>query len=184
MITIGFLLEPSVITTSPNNMTCAKSKKLLILQWIVLAFLLSAAYRSVLLATIVTPAYEESIENLDDLLRTTKQILVPEGTKTSKLLRKDPKADIETLHKKVEFYNKVDGKHPQSVLEGYENQRLISICVLILLNLLCRSLQNKIVRLGPRDDKYLYGNYLGQDRLFSYPYSYLIPKASPLKVKK
>ena len=118
MITIGFLLEPSVITTSPNNMTCAKSKKLLILQWIVLAFLISAAYRSVLLATIVTPAYEESIENLDDLLHTRKQILVPSGTKTSKLLRKDPKADIQNLHEKVEFYNKVDGKHPQSVLDG------------------------------------------------------------------
>ena len=48
----------------------------------------------------------------------------------------------------------------------------------------CRSLQNKIVRLGLRDDKFLYGNYLGQDRLFSYPYSYLIPKASPLKGSK
>ena len=46
----------------------------------------------------------------------------------------------------------------------------------------CRSLTSKIVRLGLADDKFLYGNYMGQDRLFSYPYSYLVPKASPLKV--
>ena len=48
----------------------------------------------------------------------------------------------------------------------------------------CRSLTSKIVRLGLADDKFLYGNYMGQDRLFSYPYSYLVPKASPLKVRK
>ena len=47
----------------------------------------------------------------------------------------------------------------------------------------CRSLTSKIVRLGLADDKFLYGNYMGQDRLFSYPYSYLVPKASPLKVR-
>lgn len=46
----------------------------------------------------------------------------------------------------------------------------------------CRSLTSKIVRLGLADDKFLYGNYMGQDRLFSYPFSYLVPKASPLKV--
>ena len=127
MITIGLLLEPSVVTNSPDNMNCAKSKKLLLIQWIVLAFLISAAYRSVLLAIIVTPAYEETIDNLDDLLLTDKQILVPSGTKTSKLLRKDPKADIRTLHEKVKFYNKIDGKHPQSVLEGY-----VRLCVFYL----------------------------------------------------
>ena len=111
-------MEPSVVNNSPDDMNCAKSKKALLLQWIVLAFLISAAYRSVLLATMLAPAYEDSIDTLDDLLQTGKEILVPTGTKTSKLLRLDPKEDVRTLHKKVKFYDKIDGKHPQTVLEG------------------------------------------------------------------
>ena len=74
--------------------------------------------RSVLLATMLAPAYESSIDTLEDLLATEKEILVPTGTKTAKLLRLDPKEDVRTLHKKVTFYNIIDGKHPKPVLEG------------------------------------------------------------------
>ena len=58
------------------------------------------------------------------------------------------------------------------------------IGLILITTCICRSLTSKIVRLGLADDKFLYGNYMGQDRLFSYPYSYLVPKASPLKVSK
>ena len=38
----------------------------------------------------LAPAYESSIDTLEDLLATEKEILVPTGTKTAKLLRLDP----------------------------------------------------------------------------------------------
>ena len=119
MVTIGLFLEPSVVTGSAGSMKIAKAKKFMLLQWMLMAFLLSAMYRSVLLATILAPAYEPSIDTLDNLLATKKEILVATGTKTAKLLRLDPKEDVRTLHKKVTFYNIIDGKHPKPVLEGY-----------------------------------------------------------------
>ena len=45
-----------------------------------------------------------------------------------------------------------------------------------------RSLKNEIVRLGADFEKPLYHNYVGKEQLFSYGYSYLVPKVSPLKV--
>ena len=118
MVVIGLFLEPGVVTGAANQMKIAESKKFLLLQWIMMAFFVSAAYRSVLLATMLAPAYENSIDTLDDLLKTEKEILVPVGTKTAKLLRLDPKEDVRTLHKKVTFYNIQDGKHPKPVLDG------------------------------------------------------------------
>ena len=45
-----------------------------------------------------------------------------------------------------------------------------------------RSLKNEIVRLGPDLAKTIHGNYVGKEQLFSFGYSYLVPKVSPIKV--
>ena len=45
-----------------------------------------------------------------------------------------------------------------------------------------RSLKNDIVRLGPDLAKSIHGNYVGKEQLFSFGYSYLVPKVSPIKV--
>ena len=46
LVTIGLFLEPSVVTGSAGDMQVAKSKKFLLLQWMLMAFLISAAYRN------------------------------------------------------------------------------------------------------------------------------------------
>ena len=45
LVTIGLFLEPSVVTGSAGAMKIAKAKKFLLIQWMLMAFLISAAYR-------------------------------------------------------------------------------------------------------------------------------------------
>ena len=53
---------------------CAKAKTLLILKWMMVGFLLSNGYRSVLLSTLVSPIYEKPIDTIQDLLDTERPI--------------------------------------------------------------------------------------------------------------
>ena len=106
----------------------AKAKLIMLAEWMLLAFLLSLSYRSVLLATIVSPEYEKPIDTIQDMLESDKSIFVLNGTTLAKLLRKDPKPDVRSLANKVTYYevNK-NGTHPQWVLEKYHITNVSSI---------------------------------------------------------
>ena len=53
---------------------CAKARKFLILKWMMIGLLLSNGYRSVLLATLVSPTFEKPIDTIQDLLDTERPV--------------------------------------------------------------------------------------------------------------
>ena len=92
----------------------------MIAEWMLLAFLLSLSYRSVLLSTIDSPGYEKPIDTIQDMLEGDRSIFVLNGTTLAKLLRQDPKEDVRRLSRKVTYYEvNENGTHPQWILDRY-----------------------------------------------------------------
>ena len=122
---LGLSWTPEINQGTRNHI--AKAKFIMLAEWMLLAFLLSLSYRSVLLATIVSPEYEKPIDTIQDMLESDKSIFVLNGTTLAKLLRQDPKPDVISLANKVTYYevNK-NGTHPQWVLDKYHKINLTS----------------------------------------------------------
>ena len=78
------------------------SRFVLILGWMMISFLLTISYKSVLLSNLISPSYESTIETVEDLLKTEKQILMLGNTRTSIRLKTDPRAKVRELKKELE----------------------------------------------------------------------------------
>ena len=71
---MGVLIEQTVVDSYVWKRNCATSRKFLILKWILISFLLSSGFRSVLLSTLVSPSYEKPIDTVQDLLDTERPV--------------------------------------------------------------------------------------------------------------
>ena len=74
IITFGAIIDENVQGHVITKTCCAKARSALILKWLMVGFLLSSSYKSVLLATLVSPAYEKPIDTVQDLLDTERSI--------------------------------------------------------------------------------------------------------------
>ena len=77
----------------------AKARKLFILMWMFLSFIISVAYTSVLLTTLVSTEYEKPIDTVQDLIRTDKPIYT--HAVAAVMLNTDPRGSVQQFAKKV-----------------------------------------------------------------------------------
>ena len=75
-------------------------RKTLILNWIFVSHLLTMAYKSTLLATLIPIRYESSIDNLDDMAKSGLSLLVPGATNIHALIASDPRLSMREIYKK------------------------------------------------------------------------------------
>ena len=82
-----------------------RARKLFIIIWMVLSWILSVSYMSVLLAKLVSLEYEKPIETVQDLLNSNKPIYTHPSV--ALILQNDVKERVRQLAKKVtpEKYN-------------------------------------------------------------------------------
>ena len=121
MFTIGAIIEESQGQHDRNNYLngrqCARSRSLLVLKWTVLGFLLTISYKSVLRAIMMKTEYDDTIDTIDDMLKSDKQLILPSDiAMLSELVEYDPRKQVQTLYENAEYY--VQGKiTPISVVE-------------------------------------------------------------------
>ena len=98
---------------------CAKSRFVLILGWMIISFLLTISYKSVLLSTLISISYEKTVETVDDLLKTEKPIVGLGNSTVPIRLQTDPRANVRELAGKVNWYT-FDEKNsvPDSIIQG------------------------------------------------------------------
>ena len=104
LISIGFVVDeavPDKYVYNSNKKRCSKARMFLVMEWMLLGFLLTLSYKSVLLACLVSVQNEKPIETLGDLLLTDRKILMQGETTTEMLLRTDPRPGIQQLAKKI-----------------------------------------------------------------------------------
>ena len=95
-----------------------QSRKLLLIQWIVCANFLLMAYKSVLLSSLVTIRYEDTIDTLDDLDKSNMPVMIPQGAGLVEPLENDPRPIIKQILSRSKLYPYA-GDTPEWVWERY-----------------------------------------------------------------
>ena len=89
---------------SRTNMTHPRSRLLLVCSWLISCFLLTNMYKSIFFGMMMTIQYDPTIDNLDDLLMSEMQILLPADTGMKALWETDPRERVQQLSKMVEDF--------------------------------------------------------------------------------
>ena len=96
---------------------CAASRKLLVSLWIIVGFLLTLSYKSVLRANMMSTEYEKGIDSIEDMINSNKPLMVISSMKY--FFEMDPTTDIKELAKQVSYYEYKDLRMPREILDGY-----------------------------------------------------------------
>ena len=67
------VIEPVYV----HNGKCSKARQLLLIIWLFAAFSLTLSYKEVLIANLVNLGYEDTIDDLDDLVRSGIPLALP-----------------------------------------------------------------------------------------------------------
>ena len=84
-----------------NKKQCSIARISLVAAWLVLGYLITMSYKSVLRASLVSIHYEKPIDTLEDLLVTDRKILMMTNTSTEIMMRTDPRPGMQQLAKKI-----------------------------------------------------------------------------------
>ena len=100
-----------------NGIKGARSRSLLVLKWTVLGFVLTIGYKSVLRAIMMKTEYDDTIDTIDDMLKSDQQLMLPSDIAVIvELVVSDPRKQVQTLAGNAEYY--VQGKiTPISIVE-------------------------------------------------------------------
>ena len=117
MIGIGAIIDEAVLNQYLYKTNCAKARKIIVWLWIILGFLITICYKSVLLANMTYPQYEKAIDSVEDMLNSDKPLMVIRSMRF--LFDTDPRPQVNKLSKKVIYYDFEMKKMPQEILDGY-----------------------------------------------------------------
>jgi hypothetical protein len=90
------------------------AQKVLLFQWLIMGCLLSMAYRSILLSTLIPIRYEKPIDTLADLEKSGLPLLLPGKTSVNALVASDPRPIMNRIFNKSIVYP-FDGTTPEWV---------------------------------------------------------------------
>ena len=118
---IGAIIDEGIGHQSIKNYIsatrCSKARSLLVLKWSVIGFLLTISYKSVLRAMLMKIEYEATVDTVDDMLLSTRKLMVNKDSGLTQLFKNDPRLKVNQLSKQVEYYNR-GMKMPDWVIEG------------------------------------------------------------------
>ena len=88
-----------------NGIKLARSRSLLVLKWTVLGFVLTIGYKSVLRANMMKTEYDDTIDTIDDMLKSDKHLMLPTDVLiVQELVRTDPRKQVQTLAENAEYF--------------------------------------------------------------------------------
>ena len=76
----------------------------MILKWIILGTLLSMAYKSTLLSSLIPVRYEATIDTLDDMEQSGRPLLIMRSTTFHKLIVNDPREAMRRAYERSILY--------------------------------------------------------------------------------
>ena len=101
----GALIDESQDDRFIRKRPSAKAREIFVLKWLMVGFLLTIMYKSVLRSNMIHIKYEKGIDSVEDVLNTTdKKVLYMSSSPARKLLAKDPREKMKELNKRVDTY--------------------------------------------------------------------------------
>ena len=88
------------------------------MKWAVAGFLLTMSYKAVLLSNIMHIEYEKGLDTVDDVLISSKPVMVDGTTGIINLVKTDPRQKFQEINKKVKTFTPKKGLPPMWVIEG------------------------------------------------------------------
>ena len=82
-----------------------KIRKILILKWFLMSTLMTMAYKSTLLSSLITARYESPIDTLIDLERSGLPVLIPKNTPLQTMFAIDPRTIVKRIYNNSFIYN-------------------------------------------------------------------------------
>ena len=118
LLSLGPIIDESNNPRYVNDRTSAKAKQILLLVWLVVGFLLTVSYKSVLLSNLVNIGYEKTIDTVDDMLNSEKVLCTPGKSMLPILIRGDPRPKVKSLKNTMEVVDFTKARWPKKVQEG------------------------------------------------------------------
>ena len=115
-IGIGAIIDEAILDKYICKAPCAKARKIIVCLWILLGFLITICYKSVLRANMMSIVYEKAIDSIEDMLNSNKPLMVMRAMKN--LLETDPLPQVIELSKQVEYFDFENSRVPQWILDG------------------------------------------------------------------
>ena len=93
---------------------CARARDILVLNWLIVGYILTMSYKSVLLSNLIHIEYENTIDSIEDALQSQKQIV----TSNQFVFSMDQRTRVKKLAKRIVTYKPKHGMPPLWVVEG------------------------------------------------------------------
>ena len=88
----------------------SKARSLVVFKWMMVGFLLTCSYKSVLRAILMKTYYEDTIDTIDDMLDSSRTFMVQSDNLIPWLLASDPRLKVKELARRVHFYKHGTGQ--------------------------------------------------------------------------
>ena len=111
LFSLGVLIDESQGQHDENNYlserNCSNARSLLVLKWTIIGFLLTMSYKSVLRAILMKTEYEDTIDTIDDLVQSDRQLMIAGDTHMKDWVDNDPRENVQALNlaKQIKYYN-------------------------------------------------------------------------------
>ena len=86
------------------------ARSLIVLKWLVVGFLLTSSYKSVLLAMMTNIYYEKTIDTIDDMFSSERTLWLAEDMGIEYKLATDPRMKVRELYERAVFYIHGEGQ--------------------------------------------------------------------------
>ena len=97
MLALTPFVDESVSWSFYQRTSFAKSRRILLVKWILMANILSHAYKGSLLSSMVTIRYTEPLDNIDQMVKSGLPIYIFGGTSQVWLAKTDPRNSVKKL---------------------------------------------------------------------------------------
>ena len=108
------------------NRTGFRTRKILILKWIVLGSILTMGYKCTLLSNLIPIQYEETIDTLQDLDQSGLSLLIPKDTDVHYSFANDQRPIMKRIFERSTLWTFTGPDSVANVYKKYKNKILIN----------------------------------------------------------
>ena len=109
LFSIGSVIDEAQGQHDKNNYIsarkCSRARSFLVLKWTILGFFLTISYKSVLRAILMKIEYDDTIDTIDDMVQSDRQLMVARDSNLRWILETDTRETVQVLAEKVKYYN-------------------------------------------------------------------------------
>ena len=115
---IGAAIEENQEDHYISKKSGAKAREVLVIIWILVGFLLTISYKSVLRSNMIHVRYEKPIDHVEELLKTDKQIFLDGTTALVNMIGGDRRQKMIEMNKRIKHYKPEGTAVPSWIIEG------------------------------------------------------------------